>query len=116
MPKLRGFCVAVALLQRDEDFPFDAATVRLMERLVLDALEWRARSVTPLAFLGFFLSACYPPPRHPPQVAAVKARAVDLLLCAQPGMCAAHAPSRAQCHAMASNRDKRNPNIVPMLY
>ncbi|CAD6217650.1 unnamed protein product [Miscanthus lutarioriparius] len=71
-------------IQRDEDFMFDAATVRRMERWVLGALEWRARSVTPFAFLGFFLSACYPPPRHPPQVAAVKARAVDLLLRAQP--------------------------------
>jgi hypothetical protein len=90
------------LLQRDEDFMFDAVTIRRMERVVLGALEWRARSVTPLAFLGFFLSACYPPPQHPPQVAAVKARAVDLLLHAQPGMCAPPTPSRAGCHGMAS--------------
>ncbi|NP_001149068.1 CYCD6 isoform 1 [Zea mays] len=75
---------STADIQRDEDFMFDAVTIRRMERVVLGALEWRARSVTPLAFLGFFLSACYPPPQHPPQVAAVKARAVDLLLHAQP--------------------------------
>ncbi|XP_062187693.1 cyclin-D6-1-like isoform X2 [Phragmites australis] len=75
---------SIADIQRDEEFMFDAATIRRMERVVLGALEWRARSVTPLAFLGFFLTACYPPPRHPPQVAAVKARAVDLLLRAQP--------------------------------
>lgn len=90
------------MLQRDEDFMFDPVTIRRMERVVLGALEWRARSVTPLAFLGFFLSACYPPPQHPPQVAAVKARAVDLLLQAQPGMCAPPTPSRARCHGMAS--------------
>jgi len=112
-PKLPVFlCCGCLVLQRDEDFMFDAATVRRMERWVLGVLEWRARSVTPLAFLGFFLSACYPPPRHPPQVAAVKARAVDLLLCAQPGTCAAHAlPCPMPWHGI---RDKRNPNIVSM--
>ncbi|XP_062190588.1 cyclin-D6-1-like isoform X2 [Phragmites australis] len=83
MQRIAAF--SIADIQRDEEFIFDAATVQRMERVVLGALEWRARSVTPLAFLGFFLSACYPPPRHPPQVvAAVKARAVDLLLRAQP--------------------------------
>jgi cyclin D6 len=66
---------------------FDAVTIRRMERVVLGALEWRARSVTPLAFLGFFLSACFPPPRHPPLLDAVKARAVDILIRAQPGTC-----------------------------
>lgn len=66
---------------------FDAVTIRRMERVVLGALEWRARSVTPLAFLGFFLSACFPPPRHPALLDAVKERAVDLLLRAQPGTC-----------------------------
>ncbi|KAL6856087.1 hypothetical protein ACP4OV_018889 [Aristida adscensionis] len=80
----RVAAISIGGIQRDEDFMFDAANIRRMERVVLDALEWRARSVTPLAFLGFFLSACYPPPRHPPQVAAVKTRAVDLLLAAQP--------------------------------
>ena len=64
---------------------FDAVNIRRMERLVLGALEWRARSVTPLAFLGFYLSACFPPPRHSPVLDDVKARAVDLLIRAQPG-------------------------------
>jgi hypothetical protein len=81
------------VLQWSEDFMFDLATVRRMERVVLDALEWRTRSVTPLAFLDFFLSACYPPLRHAPQVAAVKARAVDLVLRSQPGTYA-RTPSR----------------------
>ncbi|KQK15808.1 cyclin-D6-1 isoform X2 [Brachypodium distachyon] len=76
--------ISIADIQRDEEFMFDAVSIRRMERLVLGALEWRARSVTPLAFLGFFLSECFPPPRHPPLLAAVKARAVDLLLRAQP--------------------------------
>jgi hypothetical protein len=84
------------VLQWDEEFMFDAATVGRMERVVLDALEWRTRSVTPFAFLGFFLSACYAPLRHAPQVAAVKARAVDLLFCSQPGT-NARTTSRCQC-------------------
>jgi len=90
---------------------FDEASVRRMERMVLGALEWRTRSVTPLAFLGFFLSACYPAPHHPTQVAAVKARAVDLLVRAQPGTCAAHALP-CQCHGMAS-QTKRYPSTSP---
>ncbi|XP_044453057.1 cyclin-D6-1 isoform X1 [Triticum aestivum] len=76
--------ISMDYIQRDEEFMFDAATIRRMERVVLGALEWRARSVTPLAFLGFFLSACFPPPRHPALLDAVKERAVDLLLRAQP--------------------------------
>ncbi|KAE8813725.1 Cyclin-D6-1 [Hordeum vulgare] len=76
--------ISMDYIQRDEEFMFDAVTIRRMERVVLGALEWRARSVTPLAFLGFFLSACFPPPRHPALLDAVKERAVDLLLRAQP--------------------------------
>ncbi|KAJ1291379.1 hypothetical protein BS78_02G311800 [Paspalum vaginatum] len=75
---------SIADIQVGEEFMFDAATVQRMERVVLGTLDWRVRSVTPLAFLGFFLTACNPPHRHPQQVAAVKARAVDLLLRAQP--------------------------------
>ncbi|KAM0847514.1 hypothetical protein ACQ4PT_054976 [Festuca glaucescens] len=80
----RAAAIPVADIQRDEEFMLDAATIRRMERVVLGALEWRARSVTPLAFLGFFLSACFPPPRHPPLLDAVRNRAVDLLIRAQP--------------------------------
>ncbi|CAL5086175.1 unnamed protein product [Urochloa decumbens] len=75
---------SIADIQGDDEYSFDAANVRRMEDMVLDALEWRTRSVTPLAFLGFFLSACYPQPRQPLQLAAVKARAIDILLRAQP--------------------------------
>ncbi|TVU38445.1 hypothetical protein EJB05_11816 [Eragrostis curvula] len=92
---------SLADIQRDEQFMLDEANVRRMERVVLGALEWRTRSVTPLAFLDFFLSACYPPPLHTPQVDAVKARAVDLLLRSQPGTFAAHAIPPSCTNAMA---------------
>ncbi|KAL5196928.1 hypothetical protein ABZP36_000440 [Zizania latifolia] len=80
----RAAAISIADIQRGEEFMFDEATIRRMERTVLGALEWRARSVTPLAFLGFFLSACSPQPRHPPLLASINARAVDLLLRVQP--------------------------------
>ncbi|XP_040382056.1 cyclin-D6-1-like isoform X2 [Oryza brachyantha] len=79
----RAAAISVADIQRGDPM-FGEATIRRMERMVLDALEWRARSVTPLAFLGFFLSSCFPQPRHQPLVDAIKARAVDLLLRVQP--------------------------------
>lgn len=82
-PRVVG--VGVGLLQRGEEFMFDEAKIQRMEQMVLNALEWRTRSVTPLAFLGFFLSACFPQPRHPALLDAIKARAVDLLLRVQPG-------------------------------
>ncbi|CAM0906236.1 unnamed protein product [Alopecurus aequalis] len=80
----RVAAISIADIQRGEEFMFDAVNIRRMERVVLGALEWRARSVTPLAFLGFFLSAFFPPPRHPPLLDDVKARAIDLLIRAQP--------------------------------
>lgn len=89
----RAAAISVADIQRDEEFIFDAATIRRMERVVLGALEWRARSVTPLAFLGFFLSACFPPPRSPPLLDAVRNRAVDLLIRAQPEVKMAEYPA-----------------------
>uniref|UniRef100_J3MLX8 Cyclin-like domain-containing protein n=1 Tax=Oryza brachyantha TaxID=4533 RepID=J3MLX8_ORYBR len=61
----RAAAISVADIQRGDPM-FGEATIRRMERMVLDALEWRARSVTPLAFLGFFLSSCFPQPRHQP--------------------------------------------------
>ncbi|CAO1941625.1 unnamed protein product [Urochloa humidicola] len=82
MQRVEAF--SIAGIQRDEEVELDAVAVRRMESFVLDTLDWRTRSVTPLAFLGFFLSACYPQPRQPLQLAAVKARAIDILLRAQP--------------------------------
>ncbi|KAF2923376.1 cyclin-D6-1 isoform X1 [Oryza sativa Japonica Group] len=80
----RAAAISAADIQRGEEFMFDEAKIQRMEQMVLNALEWRTRSVTPLAFLGFFLSACFPQPRHPALLDAIKARAVDLLLRVQP--------------------------------
>ncbi|XP_074567927.1 cyclin-D6-1-like [Curcuma longa] len=43
-------------LQRNEGFVFNLHTIQRMELLVLGALDWRMRSITPFSFLPFFLS------------------------------------------------------------
>ncbi|KAJ6843646.1 cyclin-D6-1 [Iris pallida] len=39
---------------QEDGFIFDSRTIKRMELLVLGALDWRMRSVTPLAFVDFF--------------------------------------------------------------
>ncbi|XP_038973916.1 cyclin-D6-1 isoform X2 [Phoenix dactylifera] len=67
--------------QREEGFIFDAKTIRRMELLVLGALDWRMRSITPFSFLPFFLS--FFSPAQPPLLHALKARASRILFKAQ---------------------------------
>lgn len=67
--------------QREEGFIFDAQTIRRMELLVLGALDWRMRSVTPFSFLPFFLS--FFSPAQPPLLDALKAHASQALFKAQ---------------------------------
>ncbi|KAI7725047.1 hypothetical protein M8C21_026201 [Ambrosia artemisiifolia] len=57
-------CVSIALkmingdsaLQRDDSLNLDVGMVERMEFVILGALQWRTRSVTPFAFIRFFLS------------------------------------------------------------
>ncbi|KAK9092284.1 hypothetical protein Syun_027195 [Stephania yunnanensis] len=42
--------------QRDGRFIFDVQTIQRMEVLILGALKWRMRSVTPFSFVHFFVS------------------------------------------------------------
>nr|CAD1832149.1 unnamed protein product [Ananas comosus var. bracteatus] len=44
-------------LLRDTNSWFAAETVGRMEKLILCALEWRTRSITPFAFLRYFLAS-----------------------------------------------------------
>ncbi|KAJ0966036.1 hypothetical protein J5N97_027174 [Dioscorea zingiberensis] len=67
--------------QIKEGFIFDDQTIRRMELLVLGALDWRMRSITPFSFLGFFLS--FFSPALPPLLHALKERAFHILLKAQ---------------------------------
>lgn len=69
--------------QRDEGFIFDSRTIRRMELIVLGALDWRMRSITPFSFLHFFLS--FFSPAQAPLLHALKARASQTLFKAQNG-------------------------------
>ncbi|TXG75398.1 hypothetical protein E1A91_1Z018300v1 [Gossypium mustelinum] len=67
--------------QGDGGFIFDAQTIERMEYLILGALKWRMRSITPFSFISFFIS--FFNLKDPPLRQALKARAVELILKAQ---------------------------------
>ncbi|CAL9095939.1 unnamed protein product [Musa acuminata var. zebrina] len=79
--KMRKTSFALADIQGEEGCIFDAQTIRRMELLVLGALDWRMRSVTPFSFLRFFIS--FFSPAQPPLLRALRARATQILLKAQ---------------------------------
>ncbi|KAM1108456.1 hypothetical protein ACFX2J_005088 [Malus domestica] len=63
--------------QRGEGFVFDVQTVRKMELLILNTLDWRMRSITPFSFLHFFLSSLDLNDR--PFTQALRNRASDII-------------------------------------
>ncbi|KAJ6383379.1 hypothetical protein OIU78_026794 [Salix suchowensis] len=77
------FCISD--IQGDGGFVFDAKTIQKMEVLILGALNWRMRSVTPFSFISFFISLFKP--EDPPLKQALKARASEIIFKAQNGMC-----------------------------
>ncbi|KAK9085042.1 hypothetical protein Sjap_025453 [Stephania japonica] len=86
--------------QRDGRFIFDVQTIQRMEVLILGALKWRMRSVTPFSFLHFFISLLQI--KDSPQLQeCTRNRAVEIifraqsaetvLICFKPSMIAASA-------------------------
>ncbi|KAI8551816.1 hypothetical protein RHMOL_Rhmol06G0215900 [Rhododendron molle] len=67
--------------QSDEGFIFDMETIERMELLILGALQWRMRSITPFSFINFFISLFKF--KDPPLVQALKARATEIIFKAQ---------------------------------
>ncbi|XWS54267.1 hypothetical protein CRYUN_Cryun10bG0076100 [Craigia yunnanensis] len=67
--------------QGDGGFIFDAQTIERMEYLILGALKWRMRSITPFSFISFFIS--FFKLKDPPLRQALKARAVEIIFNAQ---------------------------------
>ncbi|GAB2214986.1 hypothetical protein Droror1_Dr00019356, partial [Drosera rotundifolia] len=65
----------------DQGFIFDSQTIERMELLILGALQWRMRSITPFSFLqslmGFFKL------KDPPLMQALKARAIEIIFMSQ---------------------------------
>ncbi|KAK5838303.1 hypothetical protein PVK06_007032 [Gossypium arboreum] len=72
---------SLADFQGDGGFMFDAQTVERMEYLILGALKWRMRSITPFSFVSFFISLFKV--KDPPLKQALKARAVEIIFKAQ---------------------------------
>lgn len=64
---------------------FDAVTIQRMEVLILGALNWRMRSITPFSFIPFFISLFKI--KDPQLIQALKARATEIILKAQTGKC-----------------------------
>ncbi|GMH07201.1 hypothetical protein Nepgr_009041 [Nepenthes gracilis] len=69
--------------QCDEGFIFDSQTIERMELIMLEALKWRLRSITPFSFLDFFISLLKL--KDPPSRQALKARAREIIFKAQNG-------------------------------
>ncbi|KAK8657263.1 hypothetical protein V6N13_035513 [Hibiscus sabdariffa] len=87
-----GTCVSLAAkmmrtefslsdFQGDKGFVFDAQTIERTEYLILGAVKWRMRSITPFSFVSFFMPLFEL--KDPPSTQAVKARAVEIILKAQ---------------------------------
>ncbi|XP_052177353.1 putative cyclin-D6-1 isoform X2 [Diospyros lotus] len=79
--KMREEEVLVTDIQNDGRFIFDVETIRRMEILILGALRWRMRSITPFCFVNFFLSLFNL--KDPPLLQALKARATEIIFKAQ---------------------------------
>nr|QYW07131.1 cyclin D6-1 [Dimocarpus longan] len=75
--KMKNTHFSLSEFQREERFIFDAQTIHRMELLILDALNWRMRSITPFSFLCFFISLFKL--KDPPLTQALKNRAVELI-------------------------------------
>ncbi|XP_061946624.1 putative cyclin-D6-1 [Populus nigra] len=73
------FCISD--IQGDRGFVFDTQTIQKMEVLILGALNWRMRSITPFSFISFFISLFKP--KDPPLRQALKARASEIIFKAQ---------------------------------
>ncbi|GMG98638.1 hypothetical protein Nepgr_000478 [Nepenthes gracilis] len=68
-------------VQCGEGFIFDSLTIERMELIILGALRWRMRSITPFSFLDFFISLFKL--KDPPLRQSLKARALEIIFKAQ---------------------------------
>ncbi|KAH9796664.1 putative cyclin-D6-1 [Citrus sinensis] len=75
--KMKNTHFPLSKFQGDQKLIFDARTIHRMELLILDALNWRMRSITPFSFLCFFISLFEP--KDPPLTQALKDRATDII-------------------------------------
>ncbi|XVE49824.1 hypothetical protein DITRI_Ditri01bG0113000 [Diplodiscus trichospermus] len=79
--KMKKTDFSLTNFQGDGGFIFDALTIERMEYIILGALKWRMRSVTPFSFIPFFIS--FFKLKDLPLRQALKARAVEIIFKAQ---------------------------------
>lgn len=79
--KMKETEFSMADLQPEGGLIFDAVTIQRMEVLILGALNWRMRSITPFSFIPFFISLFKI--KDPQLIQALKARATEIILKAQ---------------------------------
>ncbi|EOX99264.1 Cyclin [Theobroma cacao] len=79
--KMKKTEFSIAHFQGDGGFIFDAQTIERMEYLILGALKWRMRSITPFSFISFFIS--FFKLKDPPLRQALKARALEIIFKSQ---------------------------------
>ncbi|KAK9031328.1 hypothetical protein V6N11_032712 [Hibiscus sabdariffa] len=75
--KMKDLHFCYSSFQREEGFVFDASVIQRMELLILDALDWRMRSVTPFSFIDFFISLFKL--KDPPLAQALRDRAIHII-------------------------------------
>ncbi|KAE7995555.1 hypothetical protein FH972_000336 [Carpinus fangiana] len=75
--KMKNTPFSLSDFLREEGHIFDAQAINKMELLILDALDWRMRSMTPFPFLDFFLSLFEL--KDPPLIQALKCRASEII-------------------------------------
>ncbi|XP_061978100.1 putative cyclin-D6-1 isoform X1 [Populus nigra] len=80
--KMRNAHFSVSDFQGEEaGFIFDTQTINRMELLILDALNWRMRSITPFSFVHFFISVLEL--KDPSSSQPLKDRATEIIFKAQ---------------------------------
>ncbi|KAK2985910.1 hypothetical protein RJ640_008126 [Escallonia rubra] len=79
--KMRETEESATYIQYDGGFIFDSQSIRRMELLILGALKWRMRSITPFSFISFFIPLFKF--KDPPLLQALKARATEIIFKAQ---------------------------------
>ncbi|XP_058075796.1 putative cyclin-D6-1 [Magnolia sinica] len=79
--KMKKSTFSLTSFQSEEGIIFDTQAIQRMELLILGVLKWRIRSVTPFAFLLFFLS--FFKQNDPPLKQALKAMATEIVFKAQ---------------------------------
>ncbi|CAB4304804.1 unnamed protein product [Prunus armeniaca] len=79
--KMKKADFSLADVQGDGGIIFDTQTIQRMEVLILGALKWRMRSITPFSFISFFNSLFKL--EDPPLLQALKARAAQIIFKSQ---------------------------------